>query len=240
MANRGRPKKEITKEDLERLNLIDTIPFHTKKQQAYLPIKDKRSNFTDDEIILLKENLRLMNTYSHQMDLLMMIQQKAKTAIPLTQLEKEILGYNWSDRDGYFNCLHALTTYSKLEKIAKSEIQRIENQSRQEAIQKSLKQQTDGQIRRKVNERRKYFLGGVVLKYVDFLRENHLYSVNESEETILKSLIEDSIICTYLSDVTNNDVRKANDVKNSIKNNHSDIIEKIRAMSEEIVNDKRR
>ena len=78
------------------------------------------------------------------------------------------------------------------------------------------------------------------MKYVDFLRENHLYSVNESEESILKSLIEDSIICAYLSDVTGGDPRKANDVKDNIKSKHSDIIEKLIAMSKEIETDRRR
>jgi hypothetical protein len=48
-----------------------------------------------------------------------------------------------------FNCQKALTTYAKLEKIAKSEIERAESQKRQEAIKKTLEQQTDGQKRRK-------------------------------------------------------------------------------------------
>lgn len=240
MTNHGRPKKEITTEDLERLGVISGIPFLTKKQQAYLPIKDKRSNFTDDEQILIKENLRLLNKYSHQMDLLMMIQQKAKTAIPLTQLEKEIIGYDWSDRDGFFNCLNALTTYSKLEKIATSEIRRIENQNRQAVIQKSLKQQTEGQKKRKENERRKYFLGGVILKYSEFLKENHLFNTNESEEMILQNLLEDFIVSTYLSDVTNGDAYRANELKKNIKKNHSGIIEQIRAISKDIESDKRR
>ena len=35
-----------------------------------------------------------------------------------------------------FNCQKALTTYAKLEKIAKSEIERAESQKRQEAIKR--------------------------------------------------------------------------------------------------------
>lgn len=240
MANRGRPKKEVTQADLDKLSMIVAIPFHTKKQKEYIEIRHKRSDFTIEELTLIKENIRQQNSYDSKMDLLDVIRHKSKTSIKLTALEQEILGYNFSDQNGFFNCLTALTTYSKIEKIAKSEIQRIENQGRQEAIQKSIKQQTEGQIRRKENERRKYFLGGVVLKYVDFLRENHLYSVNESEESILKSLIEDSIICAYLSDVTGGDPRKANDVKDNIKSKHSDIIEKLIAMSKEIETDRRR
>ena len=154
------------------------------------------------------------------------IQHKSTTTVSLTHLEKEILGYDWKDRDGFFNCQNALTTYAKLEKIAKSEIERAESQKRQEAIKKTLEQQTDGQKRRKENERRKYFLGGVVLKYADLLKNNYLFGPEDSEEAILQHLLEDFIVCNYLSDATNSDERKANNVRNSIKNNRSEIIEK--------------
>ena len=94
--------------------------------------------------------------------------------------------------------------------------------------------------RRKENERRKYFLGGVVLKYADLLKNNYLFGPEDSEEAILQHLLEDFIVCNYLSDVTNDDERKATNVKNSVKNNHSEIIEKIRNVAKEIENDKRR
>ena len=67
-----------------------------------------------------------------------------------------------------FNCHKALTTYAKLEKIAKSEIERAESQKRQEAIRNTHEQQTDGQRKRKENERRKYFLGVLFLNIVSF------------------------------------------------------------------------
>ena len=168
------------------------------------------------------------------------IQHKSTTTVQLTHLEKEILGYDWKDRDGFFNCQNALTTYAKLEKIAKSEIERAESQKRQEAIKKTLEQQTDGQKRRKENERRKYFLGGVVLKYSQFLKDNYLFGPQDTEEAILQHLLEDFIVCNYLSDVTNDDENKANNVRNSIKNKRSEIIEKIRNVAKEIENDKRR
>jgi hypothetical protein len=53
-------------------------------------------------------------------------------------------------------------------------------------------------------------------------------------------LLEDFIVCNYLSDATNSDERKANNVRNSIKNNRSEIIEKIRNIAKEIENDKRK
>lgn len=240
MTNRGRPKKEITYVDLDNLRKIKSIPFLTKKQTAYLEIIDKRSEFSAEDMALIKENIKQLNTYNQKIDLLEVIKHKSKTSIKLTALEQEILGYNISDQDGFFNCLNALSAYQKLEKIAKSEIERVESKVRQEAIKKTLEQQTDGQIRRKENERRKYFLGGVVLKYAEFLKDNNLYSREESEEAILQNLIEDSVVCAYLSDVTNDDVRKANDVKNSIKRHRVDLIEKIKLISVEILNDKRR
>ena len=160
--------------------------------------------------------------------------------LELTHLEKEILGYDWKDRDGFFNCQKALTTYAKLEKIAKSEIERAESQKRQEAIKKTQEQQTDGQRKRKENERKKYFLGGVVLKYSQFLKDNYLFGPQDTEEAILHHLLEDFIVCNYLSDVTNGNEDKAANVRKVIKNNHSEIIEKIRNMSNEIENDKRK
>jgi hypothetical protein len=240
MANPGRPKKEITKADLDKLSMIIGIPFHTKKQKEYLEIRHKRSDFTIEEVALIKENIRQQNSYESKMDLLDLIRHKSKTSIKLTALEQEILGYDFSDQDGFFNCLNALTTYSKIEKIAKSEIERAESKTRQEAIKKTLKQQTDGQMRRKENERRKYFLGGVVLKYAQFLKENYLIGAEESEEAILQNLLEDFIVSSYLSDVTGGDVRKANELKKNIKSKHSDMIEKIRFISDEVRNDKRK
>ena len=72
------------------------------------------------------------------------------------------------------------------------------------------------------------------------MKDNYLFGPQDSEEAILQQLLEDFIVCNYLSDVTNDDENKANNVRNSIKNKRSEIIEKIRNMSEEIENDKRR
>ena len=80
----------------------------------------------------------------------------------------------------------------------------------------------------------------MILKYSQFLKDNYLFSSEDTEEEILQHLLEDFIVCNYLSDVTNDDENKAKNVRKVIKNNHSEIIEKIRNMSNEIENDKRR
>ena len=246
MATRGRPEKVFTIQQFNRiLGFLNGLKFKTKAQEKFWEIDQKKAiDFyeldTNAELMkLFKTVYRQREIYEKNIELYKIIQHKSTTTIPLTHLEKEILGYDLTDRDGFFDCQNALTTYAKLEKIAKSEIERAESQKRQEAIKKTLEQQTDGQKRRKENERRKYFLGGVVLKYSQFLKDNYLFSPHASEEEILQHLLEDFIVCNYLSDVTNDDENKANNVRNSIKNKRSEIIEKIRNLSKDIEHDKR-
>jgi hypothetical protein len=222
------------------------MEFRTKAQQElcdaenFRPITASHIAVDNELLTLIKTVNRQRTAYRKNAELYKIIQHKMTTTVPLTHLEKEILGYDWKDRDGFFNCQKALSTYAKLEKIAKSEIERAESTKRQEAIKKTLEQQTDGQKRRKENERRKYFLGGVVLKYSQFLKDHYLFGPQDTEEAILQHLLEDFIVCNYLSDVTNDDENKANNVRNSIKNKRSEIIEKIRNVAKEIENDKRR
>ena len=247
MGNRGRPAKTFDDSELGRvIRSARNKNFRTKAQQKLCDIDNSKmlgidDIYADDELLTLVKTVeRQRIVYRKNAELYKIIQHKATTTVPLTHLEKEILGYDWKDRDGFFNCQKALTTYAKLEKIAKSEIERAESQKRQEAIKKTQEQQTDGQRKRKENERKKYFLGGVVLKYSQFLKDNYLFGPQDTEEAILHHLLEDFIVCNYLSDATNSDERKANNVRNSIKNNRSEIIEKIRNIAKEIENDKRK
>ena len=241
MKKRGRPKIDVTDTDLVELNnFIDSLLFLSKQQERFNQISNK-TDFSDDEIKLIKSNLREMKVHKKRIETLEIIRFKTKTTQELTDLEKEILSYDLSKRrDDFFNCHKALNTYIRLQKITQSEIKRIDHKVRNERIQKVRKEQTEGQKRRKENERRKYFLGGVILKYSQFLKDNYLFSSEDTEEAILQHLLEDFIVCNYLSDVTNNNEDKAANVKKVIKNNHSEIIEKIRNMSNEIENDKRR
>ena len=247
MATRGRPAKLFDDSDLNRIiRFAIRMQFRTKAQQElcdaenFRPITASHIAVDNELLTLIKTVNRQRTAYRKNAELYKIIQHKMTTTVPLTHLEKEILGYDWKDRDGFFNCQKALSTYAKLEKIAKSEIERAESQKRQEAIRKTQEQQTEGQRKRKEQERRKYFLGGVVLKYTQFLKDNYLFSPHASEEEILQHLLEDFIVCNYLSDVTNDDENKADNVRKSIKNKHSEIIEKIRNVSKDIENDKRR
>ena len=240
IKKRGRPMIQVTSTDLDELNnFIDSLLFLSKQQERFNQISNK-TDFSDDEIKLIKSNLREMKVHKKRIETLEIIRFKTKTTQQLSDLETEILSYDLCKRDDFFNCHKALNTYIRLEKITHSEIKRIDHKVRNERIQKVRKEQTDGQKRRKENERRKYFLGGVVLKYSQFLKDNYLFSSEDTEEAILQHLLEDFIVCNYLSDVTNNNEDKAANVRKVIKNNHSEIIEKIRNMSNEIENDKRR
>jgi hypothetical protein len=240
MGNRGRPKIDVTDTDLVELNnFINSLLFLSKQQERFNQISNK-TDFSDDEIKLIKSNLREMKVHKKRIETLEIIRFKTKTTQQLTDLEKEILSYDLSKRDDFFNCHKALNTYIRLEKITHSEIKRIDHKVRNERIQKVRKEQTEAQKQRTAENRNKYFLGGVVLKYSQFLKDNYLFGPEDSEESILHHLLEDFIVCNYLSDATNSDERKANNVRNSIKNNRSEIIEKIRNIAKEIEDDKRK
>ena len=196
MATRGRPAKLFDDSDLNRIiRFAMRMEFRTKAQQElcdaenFRPITASHIAVDNELLTLIKTVNRQRTAYRKNAELYKIIQHKMTTTVPLTHLEKEILGYDWKDRDGFFNCQKALSTYAKLEKIAKSEIERAESTKRQEAIKKTLEQQTDGQKRRKENERRKYFLGGVVLKYSQFLKDHYLFGPQDTEEAILQHLL---------------------------------------------------
>ena len=141
MAIRGRPAKVVTIQQFNKvLGFLNGLEFKTKAQEKFWEIdQNKAINFTDlsadiELMKLFKTVDRQRNAYEQNVELYKIIQHKSTTTVSLTHLEKEILGYDWKDRDGFFNCQNALTTYAKLEKIAKSEIERAESQKRQEAI----------------------------------------------------------------------------------------------------------
>ena len=225
MATRGRPAKLFDDSDLNRIiRFAMRMEFRTKAQQElcdaenFRPITASHIAVDNELLTLIKTVNRQRTAYRKNAELYKIIQHKMTTTVPLTHLEKEILGYDWKDRDGFFNCQKALSTYAKLEKIAKSEIERAESQKRQEAIRKTQEQQTEVKENVK-NKRDANTFGGVVLKYTQFLKDNYLFSPHASEEEILQHLLEDFIVCNYLSDVTNDDENKANNVKILLKIN---------------------
>jgi hypothetical protein len=203
-AKRGRPAKVFTETELKQiLGFVQHISFRTKAQQQLhemnmsclsehhriLDISDLTAELSD----LLKTVNRQKQAYLKNTELYKIIQHKSTTKIPLTELEKEILGYDQTDRDGFFNTQHALNTYKKLEKIARSEIQRIENKSRQQALKATLEMQTESQKRRKEESREKYWLGGVIQKYEKFLKKYDIYAENLSAKQVLDTLVRDAI-----------------------------------------------
>ena len=169
MKKRGRPKIDVTDTDLVELNnFIDSLLFLSKQQERFNQISNK-TDFSEDEIKLIKSNLREMKVHKKRIETLEIIRFKTKTTQELTDLEKEILTYDLSKRDDFFNCHKALNTYIRLEKITHSEIKRIDHKVRNERIQKVRKEQTEAQKQRTAENRHKYFIGGTVSRLKQML-----------------------------------------------------------------------
>ena len=108
MATRGRPTKSF--DDSELSTIIDFAgrrQFRTKAQQELCDAEDSRMIVSqivaaDTELLtLVKTVSRQRIAYRKNTALYKIIQHKATTTVPLTNLEKEILGYDWTDRDGF-------------------------------------------------------------------------------------------------------------------------------------------
>ena len=169
MKKRGRPNIQVTDTDLDELNnFIDSLRFMNKQQEKFDLISNK-TDFSDDEIKLIKSNLREMKVHKKRIETLEIIRFKTKTTQQLTDLEKEILSYDLSKRDDFFNCHKALNTYIRLEKITHSEIKRIDHKVRNERIQKIRKEQTEAQKQRTAENRHKYFIGATVSRLKQML-----------------------------------------------------------------------
>ena len=169
MKKRGRPTIQVTSTDLDELNnFIDSLLFLSKQQERFNQISNK-TDFSEDEIKLIKSNLREMKVHKKRIETLEIIRFKTKTNQQLTDLEKEILIYDLSKRDDFFNCHKALNTYIRLEKITQSEIKRIDHKVRNERIQKVRKEQTEAQKQRTAENRHKYFIGGTVSRLKQML-----------------------------------------------------------------------
>ncbi len=88
-----------------------------------------------------------------------------------------------------------------LKKSLKSEIERAESQKRQEAIKKTQRTADRRTKAQKENERRKYFLGGVVLKHSQFLKTIIRLVPKIQKKRFCIILLEDFIVCSYLSEM---------------------------------------
>lgn len=164
MKKRGRPQIELNYYDIEKLTgFMSSLDFLTKQQERFKTISEQMS-FNEDEQKLIKSNLREMSAHQKRIETLEIIKFKTKTTQSLTDLEKEILSYDMSKRDDFFNCHKALNTYIRLEKITHNEIKRIDQKVRSERIQKVRQEQTEAQKQRTAENRNKYFIGASVAR----------------------------------------------------------------------------
>ena len=179
MKKRGRPSIQVTSTDLDELNnFIDSLLFLSKQQERFNQISNKTDFFSEDEIKLIKSNLREMKVHKKRIETLEIIRFKTKTTQQLSDLETEILSYDLCKRDDFFNCHRALNTYIRLQKITQSEIKRIDHKVRNERIQKVKKEQTEAQKQRTAENRNKYFLGASVLRLKQIFKQDHVDDVD--------------------------------------------------------------
>ena len=178
MKKPGRPEIELTPKDITDLNsFIDNLHFLNKQQERYKQIS-LNTQFNDDEKKLIKSNLREMKAHQKRMDTFKNIDFKSSTNQTLTDLEAEILNYDWSIRDDFFNLQKALNTYIKLEKITHNEIKRIDQKERQKRINTVRSQQTESQKQRTAENRNKYFIGSSVLRLKQIFKQDHVDDID--------------------------------------------------------------
>lgn len=99
MGTRGRPAKKFTIQQFNQiLGFLNGRRFKTKAQEKFSEIDQKKAiNFTDldtdaELMKLFKTVDRQREAYEKNTELYKIIQHKATTTVPLTALEKEILG----------------------------------------------------------------------------------------------------------------------------------------------------
>jgi hypothetical protein len=174
MKKPGRPQIKLNYHDIEKLTgFMSSLDFLTKQQERFKAISEQMS-FNEDEQKLIKSNLREMSAHQKRIETLEIIKFKTKTTQSLTDLEKEILNYDMSKRDDFFNCHKALNTYIRLEKITHNEIKRIDQKVRSERIQKVRQEQTEAQKQRTAENRNKYFIGASVSRLKQILHKDNL------------------------------------------------------------------
>ena len=77
---RGRPIIQVTSTDLVELNnFIDSLLFLSKQQERFNQISNKTDFFSEDEIKLIKSNLREMKVHKKRIETLEIIRFKTKT-----------------------------------------------------------------------------------------------------------------------------------------------------------------
>ncbi len=76
IKKRGRPIIQVTSTDLDELkNFIDSLLFLSKQQERFNQISNKtdKTDFSDDQIKLIKSNLREMKVHKKRIETLEII-----------------------------------------------------------------------------------------------------------------------------------------------------------------------
>ena len=166
MANRGRPTKILSPNDIQALkHFLEDLPYLKKNQQQALTLlQQTQGNFSEPQLKLLKTVDREKNQYQTRHVLIEQIQIKHKNQQPLLSNEIEILGLLEQDldQDSFFRLDRALESYQKIEKAALDNRIRLENEHKREILRKTHKELTETQKKRNAENQLKYALGGML------------------------------------------------------------------------------
>lgn len=189
MANRGRPTKILTPNDIEALEqFLQQLPFLKKNQQQALSLlSQSHGPFDEIQLKLLKTVDREKNQYQARHALIEHIQLKQKNQQPLYANEIEILGLlqQEMDQDHFFRLDRALESYQKIEKATLEDRIRVEKEDRRELLKKTSKELTEAQKKRNAENKLKYELGGAVLA----ARKELGLSIDHLEPEKIKNII---------------------------------------------------
>lgn len=194
MANRGRPTKILTLNDLNALEqFLQQLPFLKKNQQQALTLLQKsHGTFDEIQLKLLKTVDREKNQFQKRQALKQQIQLKHQNQQPLTTTEKEILGLlNLDqDQDTFFRLDRALESYQKIEKATLADRIRVEKEDRKELLRKTNKELTEAQKKRNVENQLKYALGGMLQS----LYKEQGINITQAEIPLLEQALLQSLI----------------------------------------------
>lgn len=194
MANRGRPSKVLTPNDIQALKqFLEKLPYLKKNQQHALTLlQQSHGPFDEIQIKLLKTIDREKIQYQTRHALIEQIQLKHKNQQSLYANEIEILGLlqQQMDQDNFFRLDRALESYQKIEKATLEDRIRVEKEDRRELLKRTHKQLTEAQKKRNADNQLKYALGGMLQSLCQKFQWN--ISQNDLpwlEKKILQSLI---------------------------------------------------
>ena len=203
MANRGRPTKILTPNDIEALEqFLQQLPFLKKNQQQALSLlSQSHGPFDEIQLKLLKTVDREKNQYQARHVLIEHIQLKQKNQQPLYANEIEILGLLQQDmdQDNFFRLDRALESYQKIEKATLEDRIRVEKEDRRKLLKKTSKELTEAQKKRNAENKLKYELGGAVLAAWKELR---IPIENIEAEKVKNSIINNQRFYDMISQTT--------------------------------------